>query len=137
MHLTFRICGDEILNDIVGSACYVAPEVLHRSYGTEMCGASVSLYTSLFLVPDLSGLEPSLVFFKLFWRLIQVLRKLLGLLCLLKQRNLSNVFLTRNLSLYYIILFHSLKNWNWNWFRVSLYLESKSFFFPEGTKGIW
>ena len=132
--MTLGICADERLNDIVGTACYVDPEVLLRSYGTKMCGASVSLYTSLFVVANLSGLEKSLVFFKLFLRLIQVLRKLLGLLCLLKQRTLSNVCLTRTLSLYYIILYHSLKNWNWNWLRVSLYLESKSFFCQKVQK---
>ncbi|KAJ6820195.1 CDPK-related kinase 1-like [Iris pallida] len=40
---------DERLNDIVGSAYYVAPEVLHRSYGTEadMWSIGVIAYTTL------------------------------------------------------------------------------------------
>ncbi|XP_047332560.1 CDPK-related kinase 5-like [Impatiens glandulifera] len=45
---------DERLNDIVGSACYVAPEVLQRSYGTEADVWSVGVIAYILL----SGRRP-------------------------------------------------------------------------------
>jgi serine/threonine protein kinase len=41
--------ADERLNDIVGSAYYVAPEVLHRSYNTGADMWSIDVITYIFL----------------------------------------------------------------------------------------
>lgn len=49
-HRTFSsTCADQRLNDIVGSAYYVAPEVLHRSYSIEADMWSIGVITYILL----------------------------------------------------------------------------------------
>ncbi|KAJ1408374.1 Protein kinase domain [Sesbania bispinosa] len=61
---------DERLNDIVGSAYYVAPEVLHRSYSLEADIWSIGVIPiSCYVEVDLSGHEQNLEFFVQFFEL--------------------------------------------------------------------
>lgn len=47
--LSVFLCADQRLNDIVGSAYYVAPEVLHRSYSVEGDMWSIGVITYILL----------------------------------------------------------------------------------------